>query len=436
MGRLRGLWLRLQASLWFRPTLIVLACAVLALAMIEVQPVVDVDFARRWPRLFGAGVDGAREMLSAIATSVITVTGVLFSVTIVALSQASSQYSPRVLRAFMADHPTQHVLGAFVGIYVYCLMVLRTISSDENGGFLPSLAVLGGLLLALAGVGMLIYFVHHVASSIQATAIVERIAGDTATAIDHLFPQPIGEPAMPSNAVPRGLDARWRVDAPRSGYLVRVDDDRLMERALRLDRTLVLAQPVGGYVVEGQPLLHATGEQDLDAAARRALGRCVEIDRQRSVHQDAAYGVQQIVDVAVKALSPGINDPTTAVECIDALSALLVRLAGRATPSPYRAGPDGRLRVVAHGPDFSDLLALSLDAIGEHARGDAQVQQRLLVALRRVGEAVNGDRAAAWQQQVQRWRSRIERGELPEDTRARLLGEANRPTPGLRPRPP
>ncbi|MGE5864799.1 MAG: DUF2254 family protein, partial [Rhizobacter sp.] len=139
MKRLRLIWLRLLGSLWFVPTLVTAGCMSLAVGLVEAGTWVEIDLARDWPLLFGAGANAARSMLSAIATSMITVAGVVFSVTIVALSLASSQYSPRVLRNFMGDRPTQLVLGVFVGIFAYCLVVLRTIRSmDEGDGFMPS----------------------------------------------------------------------------------------------------------------------------------------------------------------------------------------------------------------------------------------------------------------------------------------------------------
>ncbi|WP_119154647.1 DUF2254 domain-containing protein [Caldimonas tepidiphila] len=389
MSRVRELWLRLRASLWFVPTLVVAGAIWLALMLIEAHSWIDADLAARWPRLFGAGPDGARSMLSAIATSMITVAGVVFSVTIVALSLASSQYSPRVLRNFMNDRPTQFVLGVFVGIFAYCLVVLRTVrSSDEGAGFLPSFAVLGGVVLALFGVAMLIYFIHHVASSIHASSILERIAGETTRAIDRLFPCRLGEALPATEDCAAGMPTRWHpVAAKSTGYIVGVDDAGLLEFAARQDRVVRLAHCIGDFVIEGRPLAELSGDAPPGEADADALCRLLSIQRQRTVHQDAPYGVQQIVDVAVKALSPGVNDPTTAVMCIDHLTALLVRLAGRHIPGPCRS--DGcTLRVVARGPDFESLSALAFDAIVSHTRGDAEVFARLLHAIGIVEEAV------------------------------------------------
>lgn len=135
----------------------------LAALIISIDANVKLSFVDNWPLLFGSGAEGARGLLSAVASSMITVAGVVFSITIVALSLTSSQYTSRVLRNFMRDRVNQTVLGVFVGIFAYCLVVLRTIRGGDEGAFVPSLAVLGGLLLAFVGIGFLIYFIHHIA---------------------------------------------------------------------------------------------------------------------------------------------------------------------------------------------------------------------------------------------------------------------------------
>lgn len=396
----RAAWLRLQSSLWFVPAIEVIACMALAVLLIELDSRADLALAQRYPRLFGAGTDGSRAMLSAIATSVITVAGVVFSITIVVLSQASSQYSPRVLRHFMRDRPTQVVLGAFVGIFAYALMVLRTVRAegDDMAGFMPSFAVLGGLVLALLGVAMLIYFIHHVVDSIQATAIAERIALDTRSAIDRLFPEPMGQPAPPDSPLELPHPSCWTVvTAHRTGYIVSVQEHALMEFARRHRCVVWLQMPVGGFAIEGQALLRllAADGTPPDRHARDALRALVQLDRQRDVHQDAPYGLQQLVDVALKALSPSMNDSTTACECLDRLGALMVRLAGRRIPSPYRS-EDGTLRVVAPSTDFDTLASLVFDPLVRSAHGDVAVMERLLQTVRRVGEATEAaDRRAA-----------------------------------------
>jgi len=384
MNRLRSLWLDLLGSLWFVPGLMVIAGVAVALLLIELDPMVGRQLADDWPRLFGAGAEGARGMLSAIATSMITVAGVVFSVTIVALSLTASQYSPRVLRNFMSDRPTQVVLGAFVAVFAYCLVVLRTIRGGDEGAFVPSLAVLGGVLMAFVGIGLLIYFVHHVATAIQVEDILRRIAADTQEAIDRLFPARVGDerPAGGASPHPRTPDGRWEpVLAEGTGYVVAVDAVALIDLATAQRTVLRVLPRVGDFVVAGTALLEvAPGGDSPKQGWRRAIAPCFTVQGERNVHLDAAYGLQQLVDVALRALSPSTHDPTTAVSCVDHLGALLHRLSGRPIESGLRER-DGQLRLMITAPDFEDLVQVALAALIHHAGSHVAVHERLLAAV-------------------------------------------------------
>jgi uncharacterized membrane protein len=387
-------WRRLSGSLWFVPAMMVLASIGLAIALVELDGILEADIDERWPRLFGAGVDGSRELLAAVAGSMITVAGVVFSVTIVALSLGASAYSPRVLRTFMSDRPTQVVLGAFVGVFSYCLVVLRTIRSgdDDVEQFVPRLAVAGGILFALVAIGMLVFFIHHLATAIQASSILERITRTTLRAIDELFPENLGDGV--EEPVPQAAEgSAWTpIAACQSGYIVSVDNDGLLAFARAQGRVLRMDRTVGDFVIDGCPLASLQGSAAVDEDTPQALGRLYVIRRQRSIDQDAAFGMQEIVDVAVKALSPSENDPTTAIMCIDRLTQLLVRVASRRVESPLRR--DGaELRVIAHGPTFAGLADLSYDAVRNEAHGNPTILLRLLWSVAQVGSATtNPDR--------------------------------------------
>lgn len=381
----RAVWRKLRSSFWFTPALIVLGSMLLAVLLVELDVRRTADLASWSPRLFGAGADGSRTMLAAIATSMITVAGVVFSITIVALSLTSTQYSPRVLRNFMRDAPTQVVLGVFVGIFAYCLVVLRTIRGGDEGGFIPSVAVLGGLGYALAGIGVLIYFIHHVALGIQAASILGRIAADTELAIDHLFPEQLGDPPA-TDSLELRLPQDWHaVRAPRSGYVQSVDAEALLRHACRCGTVVRLCVEVGQYVSERTTLLQAGIGAAGPAAVERLAGSII-VGRQRSVEQDAAFGLQQLVDVALRALSPGVNDPRTACMCINELGRLLARLAGRTMPGAYRFH-GGALRVIAPVPDFGGMAFSALAPVARNCGGDVDVLSHLLDALDAVREA-------------------------------------------------
>jgi len=383
---LRKIWIELRSSLWFVPGLLVCAGIVLALGLVEL----DVIFyqplrAKGWKPLLSAGEEGARGMLEAIAGSMITVAGVAFSITIVTLSLASTQYTPRILRNFMRDRANQFVLGIFVAVFSYCLIVLRTIRSanDEGGGgFVPLLAVLFGMLLALLAIGCLIFFIHHVAASIQASTILQAITRETLAAIDALFPGKIGAGKSRAQLEQLPREAEWRpVAAQANGYLQHIDSESLLRFAGEHEAVLRIERNPGDFVVEGAPLVSA--DRPLDDAGVAELRRLFVIGDFRTVEQDAAFGIRQIVDIALKALSPGVNDTSTAVSCLDYLSAILCRLAPREIASPFREKV-GELRVIASAPAFAEFVGKSFDEIRLCATGNVTIFLHMLRAIERV----------------------------------------------------
>lgn len=186
--KLRFWWQEMWSSYRFVPTLIVLSAVALAMLLVILEPLRDVHLGERWPLFFGASPSSPSGLLTTVASSMITVAGVVFSITLVAFSLTASQYTSRLIRNFMRDRVNQVVLGVFVGILAYCLVVLRTIRDGGDGSFVPTLAVLGGLVLAFVGIGMLIYFIHHIATSIQASSLIAATAQETLSAVDELFP--------------------------------------------------------------------------------------------------------------------------------------------------------------------------------------------------------------------------------------------------------
>jgi uncharacterized membrane protein len=348
------------------------------------EELIEAQFHKRWPLLFGAGAEGSRGLLTAVAGSMITVAGVVFSITIVALSLTSSQYTSRVLRNFMRDRLNQAVLGVFVGIFCYCLVVLRTIRGSDEGGFVPSLAVLGGLVLAFVGTGVLIFFIHHISISIQASSIIAAAAEETIIAIDHLFPKELGDNAdegtSDDSTIVPGSQMWSAVKAQKTGYIETIDGDSLLEFARSHQTVVRMERGIGEFIVEGGPLVSVARLPEPNDEIAIVLNSLYVIGRQRTVQQDAGFGIRQIVDVAMKALSPGINDSTTAVMCVDYLGAILVRVAGRELATPLRLD-DGELRVIARGPCFESLVSEAFDQIRQNAGANVAVLTRQLQTL-------------------------------------------------------
>ncbi len=386
------IWLTISSSFWFVPSLMVLGAIALAAALIRLEVTYDWPFDERWPLLFGAGVSGSRGLLTAVASSMITVAGVVFSITIVSLALSATQYSSRVLRSFMRDRFNQTVLGVFVGVFAYCLVVLRTIHENHDEQFVPSLAVLAGLVLALIGIGYLVFFIHHVAVSIQAAHIAAEIANETAAGVDHLYPAARGGAMQENSDVLLGApfgDLGCVVPASRTGYIQNIDMDSLLAVAREHGLKLRVERGVGEFIVEGSRFLTTSGGAEFDKSILSRLQAACIIGRQRTLEWDIGFGIRQIVDIALKALSPGINDTTTAVMCVDYLGAILFRLADRPIPIPHRAD-NGTVRVIGRGPSFQSLLAESFDQIRQCAGGNTAVLKRQLEALETIASRAVG----------------------------------------------
>lgn len=385
--RVRDWASRVLSSLWFVPALLVLAAVILAVGLVWLDGFVSRDALRRYPRLFGADAESSRSTLATIAGSMITVAGVTFSITVVAVAQASTQYTSRILRNFMSDRRNQVVLGAFVGVFVYCLVVLRTIRGGATE-FVPAIAVLGAFLLAIITIGLLIYFIHHIATSLQASTLLARVAHETTRTIDQLFPDKLGderENSVRSDAAPDHQARSWQsIPARSAGYIQNLDQSALRQFAEATSSVVRIDRGIGEFVVVGEPILScASAEGVLDEQRRNRLQQAFVIGPDRTVARDPAFGFRQITDIALRALSPAVNDTTTAIASVDQLSALLSHLAPRRIArSVYR--PRGQPLVMARDPTFQSLLDIAFDEIRRNAAGNVNVLGRMLSAIERI----------------------------------------------------
>ena len=390
MPRPLAFWIALRSSLWFVPTLVVLGSMGLAHALVELGARVPAWSQQELPSLLGFSAEGSRAVLSAIATAMITVAGVAFSITIVTLSLASSQYSPRVLRQFMRDRANQWVLGVFVGIFAFCLTVLPRVRGGDDTGFVPAVAVAAGVVYSLVGVGCLIFFIHHVATSIQASYIVAQIAAETRAAADALFPDAAAsDDDEPPAVVPSGP---WcLILAAESGYIQLVDEEALLEFAAEREAVVRMERGVGEFIVAGTSFCSVSGKEAERADFAHAVRTFFTISRTRTIEQDVMFGVRQIVDVALRALSPALNDPTTATLCVDYLTTVLHDLVHRRM-GPRHHVTEGRLRLVARHPEFAEVLALAYGEIRASAGSQVRVLQRILRGLESLADIITDPR--------------------------------------------
>jgi uncharacterized membrane protein len=337
-------------------------------------------------------------MLSAIAGSMVTVAGTVFSITTVALSLASGQFGPRLLRNFIRDRSNQFVLGTFTATFLYCLLVLRTVRGTDDGSFVPGVSVTVGLVLAIIDLGVLIYFIHHVAISIQADRVISVVGRELHETILRLWPEELGSESNRSRQASDapGTVKKLTVAATSSGYVDAVDDPALMHIAVEGDLVVTLLRRPGQFVVKGSPLAEVAGPAELDEEIGDKINGVVTIASNRTPFQDVEFAVDQLVEIAVRALSPGINDPFTAMTCVDRLGEGLCRLARRTVPSPYRYDEHRKLRVIAHPADFAGVVDAAFNQIRQYGHSSAAVLIRLLETLAVIANHTGreGDREA------------------------------------------
>lgn len=376
-GRLLHIWAGLRASLWFVPGLMAAGAIAFALIILEVDELLPPEWASKMGWIYSRSATGARDLLSTVAASMITVAGLAFSIIVVALQLASSQFGPRVLRNFMRDTGTQVVLGTFIATFLYCIMVMRTIADDGSGAS-PRLAVTVAVALSMASLAVLIYFLHHTASSIHAPHVIAEVARELRSGTDRMYPQMLGdgapEPPLPTHlAGPRGI-----VSSSRSGYLQGVDGDSLMRIACAEDLLLWLQVRPGNFVIEGSPLLFVYPSERLTSdLASELRGACI-IGGQRTPEQDVEFTIEQLVQIASRALSGSFNDPFTAKACVDHLHAGLDRLLQRRMPPAVRVDDEGTPRVVAQRIEVAALVNTALLPVQESSHRSPLVMVRLL----------------------------------------------------------
>ena len=379
--RLRAWWQAIRTGFWAIPSACVLVAILLGLALVRVDHALGDDL-----RLgFDAGPEGAREVLSAISTSMITFTGLVFSITIVVLQLTSSQFSPRVLRTFLRDRLTQFALGTFVATFVYSVTVLRTVTGGDDA-FVPAASTTVGLALLLLSVGMFVAYIHHIATSIQVSSIMTAIGAETRETLERRYPTGTDEQAPPVPA-PAGAPTTV-IPAPRMGVVTQIEVRRLVALAGAADVVLRTRLRPGDFVPEGAPLVEVLGTGAVDPSAVVAA---ITVAKDRTMQQDVAFGFRQLVDIAEKALSPGINDPTTAVQALDQLHDLLRRLATRPLLEGHYPDDDGSVRLVTPPETFAGYLDLALAEIDQYGADVEQVQRRIDALLSDVIAAARPD---------------------------------------------
>jgi uncharacterized membrane protein len=389
---------RVRESFWFLPAVFGLVAIVLAEVLVTVDRTLPTSLTEGLPLLGALSASGGRSLLSGIGTSMLTVAGTSFSITISVLATTSSTYGPRLVRNFMADRANQFVLATFTSTFLYCIVVMRTVHTevDDTSAFVPVIAVHVAVLLSVFDVGVLVFFIHHIAGSVQITSLQARVLDDLRAVAALVYPTSPGDDV--DQEARAGLSSGGSV--PADGAVVRADADgyvqavawEALRRAAVRDGVVVevVAMP-GRYVIVGDPLVVTSASLAADAV--RELRRAVTLGAARTPHQDVEFALQQLVEIAVRGLASGSNDPYTAVSALDMSAGVLVPLWRRGEPVTALLDDDGAPAVLVSWPSVDELVDSLFDTVRTYALDQPAVLAAALRLIARLDDAAGPARA-------------------------------------------
>ncbi len=344
------------------------------------------ELLEKMPKLADVSADGIRSLISTAATAVLSLAGITFSGTLVALTLASSQFGPRLLRNFIRSRANQFTLATLLSTFVYCLVVLRGIRDSSNVESVPHIAAFAGFVGTLTSLATFIFFIHHISTSLQADRIAAAVYAELKQGIERIFPE--SRPTDDEESQADDDSESWDelkdetpIDAPQDGYLQAIDIDTLVDISERLKlRCRVLKRP-GHFLTEGTPAIAIEGETMPGEDDLHALRRCLLLGPQRTAEQDFEFEIRQLVEIALRALSPGINDPFTAITCIDFLGAGAAAVARRRLPQRIHRDSGEVARVRTRPVTFDSILDASFHQLRQIAAEKPDIVVRLLEVL-------------------------------------------------------
>lgn len=386
MKKLLFFWKELLATFWFVPVIIIGLAVVLSVSLVSLDNIINIP-QEGWIRFFLVNSsDSARSILSTISGAMIGVAGTVFSITLVALTLASSQFGPRLIKNFMYVRLNQVVLGSYIATYLYCLLVLNAIKDGNGYTFIPSISILFAILVAVVNIILLIVFIHQIAVSIQADKVISDISDLISKQVETLFPEKMGDELkekkdFDEDKVVSEYQKSISIKSTKSGYLQYIDSEALLLLVENNDSLLKLKHRPGSFLVKGGEIGVVFSNKDWQEESIDELLSQFVFGKTKTSQQDLEFSIHQMVEIAARALSPGVNDPYTAIACIDNLTATLCYLAQAKFPSKYRVDEDGKLRIIADVLDFEGVLDAAFNQIRQFSTGSTAVIIRLVEAL-------------------------------------------------------
>ncbi|WP_158858853.1 DUF2254 domain-containing protein [Lunatibacter salilacus] len=386
MEKLLFNWRELKATFWFVPVVIIIFSILLSIGLVSVDGSLETPQDGLVRFFFVKSADSARSILSTISAAMMGVAGTVFSITLVALTLASSQFGPRLIKNFMYVRLNQVVLGAYISTYLYCLLVLNAVREGDDYSFIPSISILVAIVAAIVNILLLIVFIHKIAISIQADNVVSDIADFLSKQVKSLFPAKMGEEKDNcDNIDPAAVISRYKnqitIKSPKSGYFQYVDSEALMEVITKKDALFELYFRPGAHLVEGIKMGVLFTNSTWEEKEIEKISSQFVVGKAKTAQQDLEYSIDQMVEIAARALSPGVNDPYTAMSCIDNLTTCMCYLAQIDFPSNYRFDENDNLRLIVDTLDFEGVMDAAFNQIRQFSGGSPAVIIRLMEAM-------------------------------------------------------
>lgn len=413
-ARLIKVWQDLQGSYYFIPALMGLGAILLAYLTVWLDEIYGLKVSE-YGFFLSNKADGARTILATIAGAMIGVAATTFSITMVAVTSAAGQYGPRLIGNFMRDRGNQITLGTFTSTFIYCLLILRVARTGDRGSgedlvteFVPNISLLTAMGLTLVSVGVLIFFIHHVPETLNVGNITSRVGRQLRNDIERLYPDDLGVQDKDQNVdlSPYKNDEAFLVDAVAEGYIQTLNESAILKLAMELEAVVKIESRPGDFATRGETLLRVWSAQTPDEDTTQKFRKCYAMGQERTAYQNILFLADELVEILARALSPGINDPFTAMNCINWFQSAMQAFLATSPPSPYRRDEAGDLRIIAHPISFEKFASKICDQSRAYVATDRNTALKMLTILSDLAaEASKADEKAILMAHLQKLRT-------------------------------
>lgn len=380
------IWEQLKTSFWFIPVVIVFLAVIASMILINIDSTYHYEPEGFFAYFISEDVESARQILSTIAGAMLNVTGVVFSITLVALTLASSEFGSRLLRNFMNDRLNQVVLGTYIATFIFCILILRVVKGVDDNEFIPNISILVAIIISIANIILLIVYIHHIAVSIQADYIITDVGKNLRSSLKILYPNQIGDENLEQSDIflkehTEKIPVKTLIPNRKSGYLQVINGESLLSIAKKQNLVFESSHRPGDLIVKDLTLVKVHSDSTLDEKSIKQISGAFIIGEYRTPTHDAEFSIHQLVEIISRALSSGINDPFTAITALDKLTANLSELASNRFASSFRFDDEGHLRMILNPLTFEGMVNASFNQVRQYSTANPAVLIRLMESL-------------------------------------------------------